>query len=100
MYYFQVSISFIFVIVFFASLAYLLLLSMKTATHLIDRKEAMHKSFVVSFVTWMSMFIVYFIWQDRSNWNFIKWIMVITLTTGFSIFTASLSALSFWQWKK
>jgi hypothetical protein len=100
MYYFQVSISFVFVIGLFASLAYLLSLSIKVATHLVDRKEAMRKSFVVSFATWMSMFIVYFIWQDRSNWNFIKWIMVVTLTTGFSIFMASLSALSFWQWKK
>jgi hypothetical protein len=65
-----------------------------------ERKEAMRKSFLISFSTWMSMFIVYLIWQDISNWNFVTWIMIIVLITGFSIFTASLSALGLWHWKK
>jgi len=45
------------------------------------------------------MFIVYFIWQDLSNWDFRAWIMGIVLIAGFSTFAASLSALALWNWK-
>jgi len=100
MYYFQIGVSIIFVISFLASLIYLLSLSVKVDTHAMDSKEAIRKSFLTSFVTWMSMFIVYFIWQDKSNWNFGTRIMVIVLMTGFSIFSASLSAFGLWHWKK
>jgi hypothetical protein len=48
----------------------------------------------------MSMFIVYLVWQDVSDWNLMKFVMVIVLTTGFSIFIASLSALGLSHWKK
>ena len=100
MHYIRIGISIIFVISFFASLVYLLSLSVKLATRIIDRKEAMRKSFVISFTTWMSMFFVYLVWQDVSDWNLIKFVLVIVLTTGFSIFIASLSALGLWYWKK
>ena len=100
MHYIRIGISIIFVISFFASLVYLLSLSVKLATRIIDRKEAMRKSFVISFTTWMSMFFVYLVWQDVSDWNLIQFVLVIVLTTGFSIFIASLSALGLWYWKK
>lgn len=100
MHYIRIGISIIFVISFFASLVYLLSLSVKLATRIIDRKEAMRKSFVISFTTWMSMFFVYLVWQDVSDWNLIKFVLIIVLTTGFSIFIASLSALGLWYWKK
>ena len=72
---------------------------MKVATHLIDRKEAMRKSFVISFATWMSMFFAYLVWQDVSGWNLTQFIMVIILTTGVSIIAAFLTALGLWHWK-
>jgi hypothetical protein len=100
MYYIRIGISIIFTIGFFASNVYLLWLSVKVITHLIDRKEVMRKSFIISFFTWMSMFIVYLVWQDVSDWNLMKFVMVIVLTTGFSIFIASLSALGLSHWKK
>ena len=100
MYYFQASLSLIFLIGFLASLIYLLSISIKVATHLLDRKEAVRKSFLVSFFTWMSMFVVYFVWQDRSNRTFASWIMVTLMMTGISLFAASLIALGLSQWTK
>jgi hypothetical protein len=100
MYYLQIGISIVFIISFFASQIYLLSLSVKVATRLVERKEAMRKSFVISFVTWMSMFFVYLVWMDVANWNLTKFIMVIVLITGLSIFISSLSALGLWYWKK
>ena len=100
MYYFKIIISVAFVIEFFVSLAYLLYLSMKVATHLIESKKAMRKSFLISFFSWLSMFIVYFLWQDISNWNLEIWIMVTAFTIGTSILVASISAFALWNWKK
>jgi apolipoprotein N-acyltransferase len=99
MYYFQIGISIVFIIGLFASLAYLLYLSVKVSTRLIGRKEAMRKSFLISFFTWMAMFTVYLIWQDISHWNFGTWLMVIIFIFGFSAFGASIFALALWNWK-
>jgi protein-S-isoprenylcysteine O-methyltransferase Ste14 len=99
MYYFKVAISAVFVIEFFISLFYLLLLSTKIATHLIERKEAMKKSFIVSFLSFMFMFIVYLIWQDLSNLSLWSWTMRIILTTGFSLFVGLIFSAALWNWK-
>ena len=69
MYYLKIGFSIIFVISFFGSLVYLLSLSVKVATRLMDRKEATLKSFIASLFTWISMFTVVIIWQDKSHWN-------------------------------
>jgi hypothetical protein len=101
MYYLKIGISIIFVIGFFASLIYLFWLSIKVGTRLLDRKEAMRKSFITSFFAWMALFFVAILWQeDISSWDFRKWVMASILIFGFSFFTASLSALGLWNWKK
>lgn len=100
MYNLQIGISLAFIIIIFSSLTYFLWLSVKVATRLMERKEAIPKSFLASFVTWISIFIVYFVWQDMSKWNFVTWVMVIVLTIGFSTVMALISALGLWHWKK
>ena len=100
MYYVQIGFSIIFILSFFGSLAYLLSLSVKVATQLMDRKEATPKSFIASLVTWTSIFIVVIIWQDKSEWNFGTWIMVFTLLASISIVSAGVSAFGLWYRKK
>jgi len=100
MYYFKISISIIFIIIFIVSLAYTLILSIKVATKRLERKEAMSKSFTASFLTFMFMFIVYLIWQDLSNLDFQTWILIIIFIAGFSIFGGLAFAVSLWNWKK
>ena len=67
MYYFKVAVSVLFIIELFASLAYTLFLSLTVAAQGIETKEAMRKSFIASFLTFMFMFIVYLMWQDVSK---------------------------------
>jgi hypothetical protein len=100
MYYFKVGVTIVFIIEFFASLAYTLYLSIKVATRNIERKEAMRRSFSISFLTVMFMFVIYLMWQDMSNLNFRGWVAVVVLITGFSFFVASVFALALWNWKK
>ncbi len=99
MYYFKIGISILFIIIFIVSLVYTLVLSIKVAAKRIERKEAMRKSFAVSFLTFMFMFIVYLIWQDLSNLDIQTWILVIIFITGFSIFGGLTFAVSLWNWK-
>jgi len=100
MYYLKIGFSIIFVISFFGSLVYLLSLSVKVATRLMDRKEATLKSFIASLFTWISMFTVVIIWQDKSHWNIGTWIMVFVLLIGISIVSAMVSAFGLWYRKK
>ena len=100
MYYVKIGFSIIFTISFFGSLVYLLSLSVKVATRLIDRKEATPKSFIASLLTWLSIFITVIIWQDKSNWNIGTWIMIFILLTGVSIVSATVSAFGLWHRKK
>lgn len=100
MHYFKIGVTVVFVIEFFASLAYTLHLSIKVATRNIERQEAMRRSFSISFLTVMFMFVVYLMWQDMSNLDFRGWITIIILITGFSFLVASISALALWNWKK
>lgn len=97
MYYFKVAISAVFVIEFFISLFYLLSLSAKVATRLIERKEAMKKSFIVSFLSIMFMLIVYLMWQDLSGLSLWSWMMLTILITGFSFFVGLLFSAALWK---
>ena len=80
-------------------LAYTLYLTMGVVTQRIERKEAMRKSFVVSFLIFMFMFFVYLLWQDVSKLDFSGWITVMILITGVSTFGGLAFALPLLNWK-
>jgi len=98
MHYFKIVISVLFVLEFFIALFYLLRLSIRVSTRLVERKEAMKKSFMVSFPTFVFMFIAYLIWQDLSNLSFWSWMMLIILITGSSLFVTLTFAVALWNW--
>src|ERR1051325_4948963 len=100
MYYLQISFSIILVLSIFGSLAYLLWLSAKVATQLMDRKAATSKAFMVSLITCTSIFIFVILWQDKSNWTLETWIMVLMLLTSISMFFAAISAFGLWYRNK
>jgi len=100
MYYVQVGISIVFIISFFASLTYLLWLSVKVATRLVDRKDVTRKSFMALFITSISIFSIVIIWQDKSNWNIGTWIIIFSVLTSISIVSAAILAFGSWHLKK
>jgi hypothetical protein len=100
MYYFQLGASLLFVIGFVISLIYQFSLSVQVSTKRLDSRSAMRKLFITSFCTWMSMFILVLIWQEKTTWSIGKGVMVFILFSFVAFVLAGISALGLWRWKR
>lgn len=100
MYYLQLGASVIFAIGFVASLIYQFSLSVRVSTKKLDSRNAMRKLFIVSFCTWMSMFVLVLVWQGKTTWSVGKGIMVFILFSFVAFVLAGISALGLWRFKR
>lgn len=98
MYYLHIGASVIFFIGFIISLVYQFSLSIKVSTNRLNTYTAMRRLFVVSFCTWMSMFILVLVW-NKTTWSFEKVLMAFVLFSLISAILAGVSAFGLWRRK-
>ena len=72
----------------------------KVVTESLNRRDMVQKSFLVSFVFFISVFLIVSIWQDFSDMDITAWIILIVFSVGVSFILAVLNALTFWRLMK
>jgi len=100
MHYLQIAFSVILLLGIFALLAYPVLIGFRlTAGHL-DKKSAMRKTFITTFIAWLLIISLSLGLNSEIDWGSSKAILLVILTIFISGFVGFFSALSFWYWKR
>lgn len=98
--FFQTSLTLILFVLVVYSLKYLLTLTNKAMKQLIDRKEAVKKAFIYSFILYMSIFLAIINFQDLSNLDIKSWIMLLLFMAAAALLVSTITTLSFLRFKK
>ncbi len=96
--YMKIGLTALFLIGALSSLIYSLILLAKFLTKRLGKREAMKKTFWVTFCGWMSMFLGYFIWQ--ADWDIKHWLVFLAVSTSISFIGAISFTASFWTSKE
>ena len=100
MYYLQVAITIALSIGIVVSLIYSLFLVYNLVKRRSSKCETMKKTFISIFCGWISIFIIVFLWQDKSDWSIRAWATFLILSISISFIVAFFAAVSFWSWKE
>ena len=99
-YYFQVAVTLLFAISLVVSILSSVVLSIRVGFRGLDSRVAMKRTFISSFCTWMSLFLVYSIWTDKRDWDITTGTMAFVLFLILSMIFAAVSAFGLWNWKR